>query len=79
MPLQTKSFIHNKNTYDVVANSDDQQFIVYVRRGGKQVTGNYTVSHINEIDRRMQNGDSLLDHLMEVAEEDVKRGYWPDA
>lgn len=77
MALKTKTFAHNDSVYEVVANSDDEKFIVHVECDGKRVAGPYTVSHVTELDRRMQNGDSLLDHLMQLAESDVKLGYWP--
>lgn len=79
MSLKSKTFAHNDKQYEVIANSDEEKFIVHVEQNGKRVAGPYTVTHVTELDRRLQNGDSLLDHLMELAESDVKLGYWPTA
>jgi len=76
MSLKSKSFTHNNKAYDVIARSDHEKYVVEVEQGGKRVAGPYTVSHVTEIDSRMQNGNSLLDHLMDLAESDVKLGLW---
>jgi hypothetical protein len=63
-------------TFEVRASANSEQFIVAVYLDGKRVSGTYTVSHITDGNHKMMHGDSLVDHLMDCPEGDVKRGWW---
>jgi len=75
--VKSKKFTFENNTYDVTAVSTDEGFKVFAELNGKRVNPYvYGASFEIEADCNVQNNESAVDHLMDLAQSDIEQKIW---
>lgn len=72
-----KTFEFEGRSYDVRVQSDGNEYTVAVFVGDDRANGyTYTASIVTDTNMKITHGVHAYEHLMDVAESDVREKYW---
>ena len=75
--VKTKKFKFENNEYEVKAILTDEGYKVFAELNGKRVNPYvYGATFETELDCNIQNNDSAVDHLMDLAQSDIEQKMW---
>jgi len=75
--LQSRKFEFEGQEYEIRAIADDKGISVAVFLDDERANGyTYRVDHITDYDIKASKGFQGFEHLMDIAESDVKQKYW---
>lgn len=75
--IPPRSFSFQDEVYEVRVAIEHGRFVVAAFKGNSRANGyTYSAELQTSIDMKRTTGIEAVEHLMDIAESDVKQGYW---